>query len=504
MKKIVAILMVMLMVISVMVVLASNAATTKEEQKEKVDLQIFENNALNVPGGEGFVPGEFIVKFKPGVGKGKIDEINSKHGAFVKYTSSYGKFKRIGIPKHKTVPEMVEIYSKNPNVEYAEPNQIVRALKFPNDRYYRFQWHLDIPKYKEKPEWHGENGGGINIEPAWKISTGTNVIVAILDTGVAYENYQGYVRAPDLAETCFVQGKDFVNNDDHPNDDHSHGTHVAGTVAQSTNNRIGVAGVAFGACIMPVKVLGANGEGTNVGVADGIYYAANNSAQVISMSLGGPDQSETIEEALAYAYGKGVTIVAASGNGGPNGPPSYPAAYDDYVIAVGATRYDEAVSDYSTTGDYVDIAAPGGDLTIDQNGDSYGDGVLQNTFDPDTKDPKDFGYWFFQGTSMATPHVSGVAALLIAKGVTGPDNVREALEKTAEDKGDFGLDPEYGWGIVDAYAAVNYGSPPTCSDYCIDQGHSGGDCKKRCNSRKGETEIGFPCSNTREVCCCKP
>ncbi|MCG2727632.1 MAG: S8 family serine peptidase, partial [Candidatus Methanoperedenaceae archaeon] len=132
---------------------------------------------------------------------------------------------------------------------------------------------------------------------------------------------------------------------------------------------------------------------------------------------------------------------------------------DAYVIAVSATRYNETRAPYSTTGNYVDIAAPGGDTNVDQNGDGYGDGVLQQTFNPITKKTNDFGYWFFQGTSMATPHVSGVAALLIAKGVSGPDKVRQALISTAEDKGSSGWDPDYGWGIVDAYAAVNY-TPP--------------------------------------------
>jgi serine protease len=133
---------------------------------------------------------------------------------------------------------------------------------------------------------------------------------------------------------------------------------------------------------------------------------------------------------------------------------SYPAAYDDYCIAVGATRYDEAVAYYSNGGPSLDLTAPGGDLTGDQNEDGYADGVLQQTFG---NNPTDWGYWFYQGTSMAAPHVSGVAALLIAYAVaTTPDEVREALQSTAEDKGAAGWDPEYGWGIVNAYEALTY------------------------------------------------
>ncbi|MBN2110396.1 MAG: S8 family serine peptidase [Methanosarcinaceae archaeon] len=406
-----------------------------------------------------YVPGEILVKFNAGVSEANINAINSKNGATVTYTSPYAGFKKLKIPKTKSVEEMVQIYSRNPNVEYAEPNFIASICMLPNDPYYSYQWHLDNDDY-----------GGINMEEAWDISNGTGVTVAVLDTGVAYEDVtQGnsnkyiYKQAPDLAETNFVPGYDFVNNDEHPNDDNNHGTHATGTIAQSTNNNLGVAGVAYNCSIMPVKVLDKQGSGSHSQIADGIYYAANNGAQVISMSLGGPDGSTTLEGALAYAYSKGVTIVCAAGNAYEDGNlPSYPAAYDDYCIAVGATRYDETRSYYSNTGFYLDIAAPGGDLTVNQSGDQYMDGILQQTFVNNISDydPTEFHYYFFQGTSMATPHVSGVAALVIsnakANGKTlTPDEVREAIESTAEDLGEEGWDEEYGWGLVDAYAAAS-------------------------------------------------
>lgn len=459
MKTIYWIILILLLVVPIVAVTAETV-----NGKDNINGQIFENKELNVPSAD-FVPDEIIVKFRDEVGKDKIEKINSKHGGLVRETSSYSGSKRIAIPKGKKVSEMVRLYKDEGAVEYAEPNYVAHALMKPNDPYYKYQWHLDDnntinPEGKTYNPYGGTNGGGIRMEEAWDISNGTGVIVAVIDTGVAYENYPTflpkYYLAPDLAKTCFKQGRDFVNNDAHPNDDNSHGTHVTGTIAQSTNNNIGVAGVAFGACIMPVKVLDKSGSGYYFNIAQGIYFATDQGAKVISMSLGGPSPSTELKNALEYAYGKNVTIVAAAGNDGAGGSPSYPAAYNEYVIAVAATRYDETRASYSTTGDYVDIAAPGGDTSVNQNGDDYVDGVLQQTFNPNTKITNDFGYWFFQGTSMATPHVSGVAALVIANGVTGPDNVRAALETTAEDKGATGWDEIYGWGLVDAAAALTY------------------------------------------------
>ncbi len=259
-----------------------------------------------------------------------------------------------------------------------------------------------------------------------------------------------YEMAPDLSGNSFLGGWDFVNQDAHPNDDNGHGTHVSGTIAQTTNNGVGVAGVAFETTIMPVKVLNSAGSGTYQWIADGIYYAVDNGADIISMSLGGSSPSSTLEAAVAYAYNNGVVVVAASGN--DNGAVGYPAAYDAYVIAVGATQYDEARAPYSNYGSSLDIVAPGGNTGVDQNGDGFADGVLQNTFG-DT--PVDWGFWFYQGTSMATPHVSGVAALLLARDSTlTPDEVRDILQSTADDLGVAGRDNTFGNGLVNTEAAL--------------------------------------------------
>ena len=410
--------------------------------------RFFVKDGVGAIEGPKYKPGEIIVKFKRGVSQDVIRQINQPHGASVLSISRRGEFMRLNIPKNKTVEAMVAIYSRNPNVEYAEPNYLAHAFWVPDDSSYPYQWHMDNTVY-----------GGIHMESAWDIGTGhPSVIVAVIDTGVAYEDYETYKQAPDLESTNFVQGYDFVNEDEHPNDDEGHGTHVTGTIAQSTNNGTGVAGVAFDTSIMPIKVLDGDGSGTYADIADGIRFAADEGAHIINMSLGGRFRSLTLKQALAHAYGLGVTIICASGNDGSATRVSYPAAYDAYCIAVGATRYDEAVAYYSNQGASLDLTAPGGDVNVDQNGDEYGDGVLQQTFGAD---PADWGYWFYQGTSMAAPHVSGVAALLIANSVAiTPEDIREALQSTAEDKGAPGWDTAYGWGIVDAYAALNYTSLP--------------------------------------------
>ncbi len=259
-----------------------------------------------------------------------------------------------------------------------------------------------------------------------------------------------YKQAPDFANTNFIAGYDFVNDDTHANDDDGHGTHVAGTIAQTTNNNLGVAGIAFNTTIMPIKVLGADGSGTYDQVTDGIYYAADNGAKVINMSLSGP-AATILEDAVVDAYDSGVTVVAACGNSNASSC-EYPAGYDNYVIAVGATQYDQTRAPYSNYGSTLDLVAPGGNTGIDQNSDGYADGVLQQTFS-DT--PIDWGYWFYQGTSMASPHVAGVAALLLAKDPSlTPSEIRNVLQSTAEDLGATGWDQYYGYGLVDAQAAL--------------------------------------------------
>jgi serine protease len=399
---------------------------------------------LRHPGSEKWMPDEIVVKFKNNVPAQTIDRLNSRHGATVLSTSRYAGFKRIKVPQGKTPQQLVQEYEKEQDVAYAELNYLAYAMFIPNDSLFHYQWNF-----------YNSVNGGIRANLAWDITAGApTVIIAIVDTGIAYETYKNYQIAPELSEVHFINGYNFVRNNTHADDDDGHGTHVAGTLAQNTNNGEGTAGLAYNCSIMPVKVLDKRGTGAYTTIADGIYFAVDHGAKVVNLSLGGDADAATLQDACAYAYNHGVTIVCAAGNEYQSGnAPSYPAAYDDYVIAVGAVRFDKTRAYYSNTGSYLDIAAPGGDLNVDQNGDGYNDGILQQTFG---NNPTDWGYWFYEGTSMATPHVTAVAAILLSQGAPSPDAVKQALQASAEDMGAPGWDPEYGWGVLDAFGALMY------------------------------------------------
>ena len=421
MKKLLFLLALMLVI-----GLTVGAVVVASEKAQKDEIRVFnnleKNKNANVPE---FVQDEIIVKFKND-DKPKVLKV------------PYGQAK-----------EKVSEYKNKKEVEFTELNYIAQAYTTPmtpNDEFYSEQWNFN----------------SINMGNAWNLASGTGIIIAVIDSGIAYENYVknrrfSYSQAPDLADTCFTQGYDFVNNDEHPNDDNAHGTHVAGTIAQSTNNGIGVAGVAYGACLMPVKVLNSRGSGTYADIIAGIYYAANNGADVINMSLGGDYDSYLMEEAVDYAYNeKGVVLVAAAGNISSSSI-GYPARYDN-VIAVGATKHDDTLAGYSNYGNDIDIVAPGGEFYVSDE-DMYGYGILQNTFNPKTGDINDFGYWFFQGTSMASPHVAGVAALVLSLDPSlTPEEVRNILESSAVATFD-------GYGLLNAENALKMVPKPLVCPY---------------------------------------
>jgi serine protease len=398
-------------------------------------------------------PDDILVDLKDDVTPAAIAAIERDAGirlVLVDDTAAATKLYRAHVDPARRDAIIAEL-ARRPEVEIAEPDaqvmlspeeQEVRAPDvgpshegYPNDPQYKFQWHLNQ----------------IGMPEAWKLADGNGVIVAVLDTGVAYEDYKGFHQLPDLKGITFVDPYDFVANTKHANDDHGHGSHVTGTIAQVTNNAIGVAGVARNVCIMPLKVLSAGGSGSVGGIADAIRYAADHGAKVINMSLGGAFPSAVLKKAVAYAHGKGVTVVCAAGNES-RGRVGYPAAYPG-AIAVSATQFDEATTFYSNWGKDIDIAAPGGNTRVDQNGDGMPDGVLQNTIA--LGDPTKDDYFGYMGTSMAAPHVAGVAALVVGEGVTDPDRVEQILKDTARkpDKQTYTTD-KYGAGIIDAPKAV--------------------------------------------------
>jgi thermitase len=398
------------------------------------------------------VPGQVLVKFKKGVSASRMSAAHSALGA-VKTESLPTGVELVKTQAGQSVQDAVRSYSALPDVEYAEPNYIRKAFKSPNDPSFSYQSGLNK----------------INAGLAWDKTTGSDtVIVAVVDSGVDYNH-------PDLAYNIWPStGYDFIANDSDPKDEYGHGTHIAGIIAAVTNNSVGVAGVAggfyptHGCKIMAVRVLDNAGNGDDYTVGKGIVYAANNGAKVINMSLGSSAYGRALKEAVDYAaygiadstvnfaYGNGCTLVAASGNGGADaiGDPvvAYPAAYDN-VIAVGATDSNDRRGTFSNYGPELVLVAPGVQIystmptyTVTQNGSS---------------ENLPLSYAYMSGTSMATPMVSGVAALLISKNPSfTPAQVRSTLTSSAAKVSGYsysnGWNQEVGYGRIDAAAALGF------------------------------------------------
>jgi serine protease len=292
--------------------------------------------------------------------------------------------------------------------------QLVPAV--PNDPLYRYQWGLQ------------ETGYGIRLSGARPLSQGAGVIVGIIDSGVRQD-------LSDLSRVDFLPGYNAITGTPGGSDDNGHGTHVCGTIAQSTNNGIGCAGIAPSARILSVKALDANGKGSNFTIGSGLRYAVDHGAQVINMSIGGVS-SRTLQDAVQYAVAHGVTLCCATGNSGA-GQITYPARYPG-VIAVGALNAQGQRASFSQYGSGLSLVAPGED-------------ILQQTFSRKTGKA---GYYYYSGTSMATPHVTGVAALVksLAPKIS-PADLKKLLMDTARDVGAAGYDPLTGAGRLDASAA---------------------------------------------------
>ena len=302
-------------------------------------------------------------------------------------------------------PTLVTIQTET-RQQFLDP---VRTTRMTNDTLRPQQWALDR----------------LQAESAWTRSRGAGVTVAVVDTGIAVH--------PDLGGP-FVAGKDFALGGDGRNDGHGHGTHVAGIIAATPDNALGVAGLAPDVKLMPVKVLDNNGSGYSSAVSNGIIWATDHGADIISMSLGGGyDSGQGV--AVAYAVSRGVIVIAAAGNGRASGSPvAYPGAFPG-VLAVSATQSDNLIASYSNRGDYVDIAAPGT--------------AIYSTV------PNGYASW--SGTSMATPYVSAAAALVLARAraLSVVVNVPDLLMSTADDLGPAGVDPDFGAGLVDPIGALD-------------------------------------------------
>jgi subtilisin family serine protease len=306
-----------------------------------------------------------------------------------------------------------------PGVRYVQPERVYEAHRRPKDPYLGYQWGL----FK------------VGAEQAWakEVGTRTIVTVAVLDTGVD-------LRHPDLAGRI-VAGRDLANNDDDPMDDHSHGTHVAGIIAAQTNNKVGVAGMSWGARILPLKVLAEDGKGSDCDVAYGMVLGADAGAKVLNMSLGSEGASCGLltQEAVDYARDAGSLPVVSSGNGAEEGNRSASPANCDGVIGVGATDPNDKIAKFSTHHPYVDVSAPGV-------------GVLSTYFDPKTGRHT---YASQSGTSMAAPFVSGLAALLMSKNPAWTiDQVEQRIVATADDRGKKGKDDYFGAGRINAARAL--------------------------------------------------
>ena len=413
-----------------------NSVNTYPSGSSSDDTELAEMPPVSQDHGEEYVSDQILVKFHSGVTSDKQKMIHDKHGCKELYTSDYGGFKVIEIPVSSTVEEMVNRYLQETEVEYAEPNYLRHSHLTPNDPYFSYQWHHALMKNTS----------------AWDLGRGTGVTVALLDSGVAYRTASGYTQASDLAGTSLRAGWDFVNADPYPDDDAGHGTHMAGCIAQTTNNYRGVAGVSFGATILAVKVMDETGSISLSDEVDGIYYAVNNGAHVINISFGGEGESASEEAAINYAVNNGVVVICSAGNSGSN-ILEYPASYPP-CISVSAVRYDKTRAGYSNYGTEIDLCAPGGDITVDQNFDYYGDGILQQTHDGSNLSV--FYYYFMEGTSPAAALVSGVAALVIGKSSTNltPQQVEDIMTASATDLGSYGWDSYYGWGLVNSYNAL--------------------------------------------------
>jgi serine protease len=452
---------------------------TTPEQREALELAAVR--------GLDYVPGEVIVKFRQGVAAAgqtrALDSLRSRPlPDRLQWVSD--RTARLRVDGDTDSPAIAATLSRQPEVEYAHPNWLLKKNLVPNDTSYGSrQWNLSA----------------INMPGAWDVNPGASgITVAVIDSGMTsvtasynFKTWSGtaivtdempFAISPDFDAARIATGRDFVFWTGPVLDSDGHGTHVAGTVAQSTNNNLGYAGVAYNAKVMPLKAclsywdvqilrseqgvpgyapLGSDFCPTSA-VVTAIRYAADNGAKVINLSLGGTNQSPAYVDALNYAVSRGVFIAIAAGNEFEDGnPTTYPASYASAIqgaMSVGAVGRSLARAPYSTTGSFVEIAAPGGNgLDGGFSGLIWQAGISFTDYDPEVIIFPRFDRYTdtpSQGTSMAAPHVAGLAALLMSQGITSPAAVEAAITRTARDLGAKGRDNDFGAGLIEPRAAL--------------------------------------------------
>ena len=434
-----------------------------------------------------YLPGEVLVKFREGVTVGQQTRaLSSLRSRPLPDRMQWigERLARVSVPEDPDSIGMAANLSRQPEVEYAQPNWLRRPSAVPNDpQYASRQWNfslLDLPRAWDL------NGGG------------AGVVVAVIDTGMTSENafitfktwngsaivptQMAFAISPDMDKSRIVAGRDFVFWTGPVLDMDGHGTHVSATVGQTTNNNLGYAGVAYNAKVMPLKVclsfwdlqiaqaefgiagrppLDAGGCPTSAIVA-AFHHAVDNGAKVINMSLGSPDVSPADLDALNFATSQGVFVAVSAGNDFEDGNPTiYPALYASQVkgaMSVGAVGRSSQRAYYSSTGTYVEIAAPGGDFRADGfNGLIYQLGINFSDYDQESVLFPRFDRYtdtFSQGTSNASPHVAGLAALLISQGITNPAAVEALIAASAKDLGSAGRDNNFGAGLIQPRSAL--------------------------------------------------